>query len=37
MLIRSSQFLGCCSDHIQPIGILYPRVRREPAADAIRP
>jgi hypothetical protein len=26
-LIRSSQFLGCCSDHIQPIGILHPRVR----------
>jgi hypothetical protein len=27
MLIRSSQLLGCCSDHIQPIGILHPRVR----------
>src|SRR5580692_2807453 len=27
MLIRSSQFLGCCGDHIQPIGILHPRVR----------
>ena len=37
MLIRSSQLLGCCSDHIQPIGILHPRVRSEPAADTIDP
>jgi hypothetical protein len=25
------------SGHIQPIGILHPRVRPEPAADTIRP
>jgi len=45
MLIRSSQFQVADrieispgeSDHIQPIGILHPRVRPETAADTIRP